>query len=247
MLAKPNLNTIIELKKQLKNEQIMLLPDLDCPSESVLLSVSNVQLIGKKNPEDRTQDYWSPNGFDYFLTKSALRRIAKSAGLRIIDSILINRQIGADLRVVYANMSIKYQYLKINGDEHQSSALGEYSYYEDLKNIMILENGSDLDPSPQRKSSPNHELIESRRRFSSSVAEGNALKKALCEIYPRLQKPFRIDELINPFIVIKVVYNKEKALKDNPEFRSAYINKILGLGESMFGILPAAKSRSFNS
>lgn len=93
-----------------------------------------------------------------------------------------------------------------------------------------------------QKGEPITDLIERRRASSGAVAEASAKRKALIEVFPRLKKPFRLDELKLPIIVGKIIFDKESILKSNPEFKKAYLAKMLELGVSIYS--PSAPDKN---
>ncbi|MDQ7818420.1 MAG: hypothetical protein RDU14_15440 [Melioribacteraceae bacterium] len=214
--------------KALTNNQVLLIPENDLERET-LLQISEIT-IDTKLTSNFNQDIWTIDSKGFFFTKMVLDKIAKAGGVKFIDSTLLLRNEGEDKRATYVKHKIKYECLNPDGTSHLGSVTGEYSYYDDLQRIKyqseIMVNNKIL----HRKGEIIQDLINQRRNYSGSVAEGNAKRKALSEIFPRLKKPFYLSELSGGILVGKIRYNTKLILKKNPELRRAYVASMLNIG-----------------
>lgn len=217
--------------KSLPSMQPVLIPETDLEKET-LLQVTEIKIDTILN-QNFNQDIWTIDAKGFFFTKMVLDKIAKAGGVKFIDSSLLQRNEGEDRRAIYVKHKICYEYLNTDGTFHLGSVTGEYSYYDDLERLKYHSDIIYNDKTLHRKGELIKELIEQRRIYSGSVAEGAAKRKALSEIFPRLKNPFTKEELSLGILVGKVKFNRKKILKENPEFKSAYLSGILNISRMM--------------
>lgn len=220
-----------EFLKSLSPNQILLIPENDLKEET-LLQVTEI-IIDTRLTGNYNQDIWTIDSKKFFFTKTVLDKIAKAGGIKFIDSSLLLRKEGEDRRAIFVKHKIKYEYLNPDGTAYLGSVTGEYSYYDDLEKIKY---GTDIVIGNKvfyRKGELIADLIDQRRNYSGSVAEGNAKRKALSEIFPRLKKPFSLSELSSGILVGKIRYNTKLLLKKNPELKKVYVASMLNLGRLM--------------
>lgn len=218
-----------------KENNVLLMPEINFETDFVSLQISELPICTYfNNPELFNDDLWSGDGLNFFFTKRLLDKIAITGGVQFTDSALCLREVGEDRRVVYLKHKIRYEYRASSAEIVSSVVTGEYSYQEDLRTIVYKNDVFANSLLLHLKGEPVVNLIERRRSSSGSVAEANAKRKALTEVFPRLKKPFSLDELKQPLFVGKIVFDKESILKINPEFKKAYIAKMLDLGACMY-------------
>jgi len=224
------LNTIIEKKY---SNQIVLYDKATMLAENIAFDVSEVPftITDKLNGDQENPFYWINEKDQYFLTKLSLELIAKAAGIRFYDGRILKRDTDKENKVIFFKHALSYEYFRADGSTIKSQVTGEYDYYRDLETFAEIENR--YSQIHNRFESINESIVI-RRRVSGSIAEGNAKRRALAEIFPRLKSPFNEEELIHPFLVTKAVYDKEEILRTNPEFRKLYIAKMLDLSNDLF-------------
>ena len=228
-------NAELEVFKEKSQQSTLLVPLVDEVNKDLGLSIAKIVInLVHEDKYTATSEYWSPDSEKYFLTKVSLDKIATAAGVRFSDSQICIREVDKDKKPVYVKHKVKFEYLGSDGHTVSSVVTGEYSYHEEI-NLIRYRNDVYVDGKLIHVAgSKNFELINIRRSNAGSVAEANAKRKALQEIFPRLKKPFSFQELNCPIYVGKFIYNTEKILQENPEFKDAYIAKMLDLGNSFY-------------
>ncbi len=239
---------IENFRKLHEDSSILLIPEFSFDSINACIEISEIRLNNAQHTQDQINaDYWTSDLEKYFLTKQSLDKIAKAAGIKFTDTSLCLREVGTDSRVIYCKQKIKYEYRMSETFIHSSVVSGEYSYFEDLSSIKYKKDYVVDGKVINTCGEVIKDLVEIRRLSSGSVAEANAKRKALIEIFPRLKKPFTLEQLKNPIYVGKIILDSEILLKENPEFKSAFIAKMLDLGKYMYMVTANNNSHLSNS
>lgn len=189
------------------------------------LSATLVTVDTQVDKYRNNRDIYSTDGGKYALHLTKLNEIAQAAGLRIIDSRIIERQVDEHGLVVYISHQMKWEMKSIDGSMKDGTVTGKYDYMADL-----------ADMKAEKKSEAQ---ITKRRRHADALAESNCLTRAISKALAKLPQSFTLEELNKPFLVPCVIEDKRELLKGLPPEARARLQEMeaaraLGLLETMY-------------
>ena len=211
---------LMDFTEKARTDTICLFPETVSFNQSELkygvavVSVDTTNLVDGNNRDI----YSTSNGYALHLNK--LNEIAQTAGIRIIDSRISERQTDENGRVILVIHTIKWQLKSVDGSIKEGEATGKYDYYAD-------------------QDSKTDKQTKQRRKHAEALAESNARVRAFNMASLKLQNSYSLAELKKPFLIPFVIEDKNELLKDLPaemqiELKKQVAMKKLGLLDTMY-------------
>jgi len=181
-----------------------------------LVSVSTIV-----DARGNNRDIYKNESGGYSLHTAKLNEIAQQAGIRIMDSRLIERKTDEKGQVTFISHQITGELKSVDGSLKRITVTGKYDYYNDAA------------------SSKTEGQIKSRRKHAEALAESNAMYRLYNKLLAKIQSSFTLDELKKPFLIPYVLEDKEDLLKDLPQeeqiaIKKEYARKRLGLVSDIY-------------
>jgi hypothetical protein len=236
------------------NDNTQLMTFLDKAKETMIPLVPEMYNFVKpelkigfqKITVDIEKDAYKTDGGNYALNLKKLNEIAQASGLNVTASKQVTRDTDKDGRVVFVKHEVKWEMRSIDGSLKIGTATGEYNYKEDVARLLYKEDTYEKvwDGGQKKmvntktllgkKGDPNYSQINKRRTYAGSLAESNAISRAINKGIAKLQNNFKAEELKKPFLVPCVIEDPSDLLKKYPELERAYLAKMVGVADVIY-------------
>jgi len=197
--------------------------DTNLPDETYNIKDTTGAWVKKSKKALSNNDIYSVDGGKFALHLKKLNEIAQGAGLRIIDSKILMREVDAEGRATFIKHQVRWEMKQIDGSTKVGVATGEYNYQEDMQRFFKASQTAD-----------DNKQIQKRRNYAGALAESNAVSRAIQQALPKLKASYKIEELKKPFLVPCVIQDVTEMLNEHPDLKRAYIAQQLGLTNFLF-------------
>jgi hypothetical protein len=157
-----------------------------------------------------------------------LNEIAQAAGFKITDSRTIRRDFDDKQRIRYVEVQIKWEVLNVDGTKREGKTVGTWDFEEDTRKYV------------NKDGTPKTEMKEGRRKRAQSLAESNAVTRAIFKAIPQIPQTLTADDFKKQFLVPCVVKDPRKLIamlpKDKQDlYTEMYVASELGIAANIFG------------
>jgi len=213
-----SLSTFIE---KAKTSTICLFPEsVSFTQPELKMGAALVSVDTVVDAKGNNRDIYRTDNGTYALHLNKLNEIGQTAGIKIIDSRITERQVDETGRVTLVIHTIKWELRSVDGSVHSGEATGKYDYYNDL-------------------ATKTEGQTKSRRKHAEALAESNARTRAYNVASFKLNNSYTLEELKKPFLIPFVIEDKNELLKDLPadvqlDLKKQVAMKRLGLVDTMY-------------
>jgi len=212
--------------EEVKKVMIPLVPEL------YVFTKPELKIGFQKVSVNIEKDTYLVDGGKYSLHLNKLSEIAQAAGLIITDSKELLREKDESGRATLIKHQVAWEMKSIDGSVKSGVATGEYNYLEDCARFVYkadeVKNGKTIAKKGELKTAQ----INKRRTYGGSLAESNAMSRAISKALTKLQQSFTKEELSKPFLIPCVITDFTDILKQHPDLEKLYISQQLGILQS---------------
>jgi hypothetical protein len=209
--------------EEVKKVMIPLVPEL------YVFTKPELKIGFQKVSVNLEKDTYIVDGGKYSLHLNKLSEIAQAAGLIITDSRELLREKDESGRATLIKHQVSWEMKSIDGSVKSGVATGEYNYLEDCARFVYKADEVKSGKTIAKKGELKTAQINKRRTYGGSLAESNAMSRAISKALVKLQQSFTKEELSKPFLVPCVITDFSDILKQHPDLERLYIAQQLGI------------------